>query len=140
VKDRALLFITAIEEDHERIYYLEEDDMELFEPFDINIEKVDAEDFKIIRDARVACIDQDKVEFPLLIRKWKQGDYFQPLGMSGMKKLSDFFIDRKIPLHEKENTWLLCSGKKIVWIMGQRLDDRFKVTSETNRVLVLKLD
>lgn len=139
VKDRELLFITPRNEDEERIYYLEENDMELFEPFDINIEKKAAEEFQLIRDAKVACIDRDTVEFPLLIRKWKQGDYFQPLGMSGMKKVSDFFIDQKIPLHEKENTWLLCSGKKIIWIMGHRLDERFKVSPETQKVLVLKM-
>ncbi|WP_340113155.1 tRNA lysidine(34) synthetase TilS [Maribellus mangrovi] len=139
VKDRELLYITPRKEDDERIYYLEEHDMELFEPFDINIETKAAKEFQLIRDAKVACIDHDTVEFPLLIRKWKQGDYFQPLGMSGMKKVSDFFIDQKVPLHEKENTWLLCSGKKIVWIMGHRLDERFKIGIETQKVLVLKI-
>jgi tRNA(Ile)-lysidine synthase len=53
--------------------------------------------------------------------------------------VSDFFIDRKMPLHEKENTWLLCSGKNIVWIMGQRLDNRFKVTPSTKQVLKIEI-
>lgn len=140
VKDRDFLFVAKLEEPEEHIYYVEEGDMELFEPFDIAIEKLDAEDFEIIRDAKVACIDYDTIQFPLLIRKWQQGDYFQPLGMNGMKKVSDFFIDQKLPLHEKENTWLLCSGKKIVWIMGHRLDDRFKVSPETEKVLMLKMN
>jgi tRNA(Ile)-lysidine synthase len=59
--------------------------------------------------------------------------------MTGFKKVSDFFIDQKIPIHEKENTWILCSGKKIVWIMGQRLDNRFKVTPTTSTVLIIEI-
>lgn len=140
VKDREYLFVSEKKEGEEKLFYIEENDMELFEPFDISIEKTDAEGFKIIKAPRVACIDADEVVFPLLIRKWKQGDYFQPLGMQGMKKVSDFFIDQKIPLHEKENIWLLCSGKKIVWIMGYRLDERFKITPQTKRVLKIVLD
>ena len=139
VKDREYLFVSELREGEEKLYYIEKDDMELFEPLDISIEKPDAAGFEIIKDPRVACIDAGEIEFPLLIRKWQQGDYFQPLGMQGMKKVSDFFIDRKIPLHEKENTWLLCSGKKIVWIMGLRLDERFKVTSNTKRILKIEM-
>ena len=139
VKDREYLYISEAREEEDKLYYIEKDDMELFEPFDITIEKPDANDFRISRDKNVACIDLEKIDFPLLIRKWKQGDYFQPLGMKGMKKLSDYFIDEKVPLHEKENTWLLCSGKKIVWIMGQRLDDRFKISPATNKILKIRL-
>ncbi|WP_319481566.1 tRNA lysidine(34) synthetase TilS [uncultured Draconibacterium sp.] len=135
VKDRDALFIQELTNDEDRVYYIEQDDIELFAPFDISIERFDAKDFTIIKEANIACVDMDEVEFPLLIRKWQQGDYFQPLGMTGFKKVSDFFIDRKMPLHEKENTWLLCSGKKIVWIMGHRLDNRFKVTPSTKQVL-----
>ncbi|WP_319503520.1 tRNA lysidine(34) synthetase TilS [uncultured Draconibacterium sp.] len=135
VKDRDALFIQELTNDEDRVYYIEEDDIELFAPFDISIERLDAKDFSIIKAPTIACVDLDEVEFPLLMRKWQQGDYFQPLGMTGFKKVSDFFIDRKMPLHEKENTWLLCSGKKIVWIMGHRLDNRFKVTPSTKQVL-----
>ena len=139
VKDREQLFISEIKQEEEKIYYIEKDDMELFSPFIISIEKIDAEGFEVIKEQKVACVDMDEIEFPLLIRKWKQGDYFQPLGMTGFKKLSDFFIDQKIPLHEKENIWLLCSGKKIVWIMGHRLDNRFKLTKESKQVLKIEM-
>jgi tRNA(Ile)-lysidine synthase len=81
----------------------------------------------------------EKIEFPLLIRKWKQGDYFCPLGMTGYKKLSDFLIDEKIPLHLKENTWVLCSGQDIVWVMGHRIDNRYRITQETKRAMTIKL-
>jgi tRNA(Ile)-lysidine synthase len=139
IKDREVLYVSKIRDDNERIFYVENDDIELFKPLDINIEKLEIDEFQLIKSRQVACIDLEKLEFPLLIRKWKQGDYFQPLGMQGFKKVSDFFIDEKIPLHEKENTWLLCSGETIVWIMGRRIDNRFKVTPETKKVLKLEI-
>ena len=139
IKDREKLFITELPEEEKRIYYIEKDDIELFTPFDMTIEKTGNRNFEIIKNQHVACLDFNKLEFPLLIRKWRQGDYFQPLGMIGFKKLSDFFIDEKMPLHEKENTWLLCSGQKIVWIMGRRIDNRFKITTGTKTVFKLKI-
>jgi tRNA(Ile)-lysidine synthase len=82
-----------------------------------------------------AYIDFDRLDFPLLIRKWCRGDFFYPMGMSKRKKLSDFFTDQKFSLIEKEKQWILCSGKNIVWIIGQRIDDRFKITPASRRVL-----
>jgi tRNA(Ile)-lysidine synthase len=118
---------------------VEEDDIELFAPFDLTLGKRSAEGFQIIKNSNVACLDMEKLEFPLLIRKWKAGDYFQPLGMSGFKKISDFFIDQKIPVHQKENTWLLCSGQKVVWVMGHRIDNRFKISEETREVIKIEI-
>jgi tRNA(Ile)-lysidine synthase len=139
IKDRHALFVSPLQDGNDKQYYLEEHDIELFEPLDIAVEKFDISDFSLVKDSNVACIDKDKIEFPLLIRKWKQGDYFQPLGMTGFKKVSDFFIDQKIPVHKKENTWLLCSGQKIVWIMGHRIDNRFKITPDTKKVLKIEI-
>jgi tRNA(Ile)-lysidine synthase len=139
VKDRKNLFITPLPEPENRIFYVEEDDIELFAPFDLTLGKRSAEGFQIIKNSNVACLDMEKLEFPLLIRKWKAGDYFQPLGMSGFKKISDFFIDQKIPVHQKENTWLLCSGQKVVWVMGHRIDNRFKISEETREVIKIEI-
>ncbi len=139
VKDREQLFITPLPENENPVFYIEEGDIELFAPFDLSIEKTGNTDFQIINSAYVACLDLDKLEFPLLIRKWKHGDYFQPLGMTGFKKLSDFLIDEKIPVHEKENTWLLCSGQKIVWVMKHRIDNRFKITPKTRHILKIEI-
>lgn len=139
VKDRENLYLSEIKETQTTTFYLEEEDENLATPLQVKVEKMDADGFEIIKKSHVACIDLHKVEFPLLIRKWQKGDYFQPLGMTGFKKVSDFFIDQKMPIHEKENTWLLCSGKKIVWIMGHRLDNRFKVTAETDKVLKIEI-
>jgi tRNA(Ile)-lysidine synthase len=139
VKDRESLFVTPLPLDEERIFYIEDDDIELFAPFDLTVEKTDAASFSIIKSPEVACIDMEKVEFPLLIRKWKQGDYFCPLGMSGFKKVSDFLIDNKVPVHLKENIWVLCSGQDIVWVIGHRIDNRFRITQETKRVMIVKV-
>lgn len=139
VKDRGRLFVAPIITGENRIYYIEKDDIELFAPLDLTIEKQNGEGFKISKEPNVACLDLNKLEFPLLIRKWQQGDYFQPLGMTGFKKLSDFFIDEKIPVHEKENIWLLCSGKNIVWIMGHRIDNRFRIKPETEVVFKIEI-
>lgn len=91
-------------------------------------------------DELTAFINTAKLEQPIVLRKWKQGDYFYPLGM-GMKKkkLSKYMVDKKIPLHEKENIWVLESNKRIVWVAGYRLDERFKVTDNTTEVLVVKI-
>jgi tRNA(Ile)-lysidine synthase len=139
VKDRTMLFVSQISEEDDHIFYIEEGDIELFTPVDITIEKLPGHNFEIVKKANVACLDLEELYFPLLIRKWKRGDYFQPLGMTGFKKLSDFFIDQKIPIHEKENTWILCSGKKIVWIMGHRIDNRFKVRPDSSQVLKIEI-
>lgn len=86
-------------------------------------------------DRNTIFIDRDKVQFPLLLRKWKEGDTFKPFGMKGNKKLSKFFKDEKLSLVAKEKVWLLLSDKKVVWIVGMRADDRFKVTPKTKNIL-----
>ena len=84
-------------------------------------------------------IDFDKLKFPLILRKWQKGDFFFPIGLQGKKKLSKFFKDEKLSLIDKENTWLLCSENEIVWVIGKRLDNRFKITKTTCAILKIKL-
>lgn len=87
------------------------------------------------KNSSIAYLDYSKLSSPLKIRKWKQGDFFYPLGMEGKKKLSDFFIDQKIPVSEKENIYVLESNGKIVWVINYRIDNRFKVLSDTQKIL-----
>ena len=139
-KDRDRLILTASDPEGFERYYLDSPENVSSLPFPMDIEVLDQKELeKIPTDRETACLDLDQVQFPLTIRHWIHGDYFYPLGMDGIKKLSDFFVDRKVPVPEKDRTWILASGKKIVWIMGHRIDNRFRITESTRRVLILRL-
>ena len=88
----------------------------------------------------IACLDYDKLKFPLEIRKWATGDKFYPLGMFKPKKISDFLIDNKVSLSEKDGVFVLVSGKEIVWVIGHRIDDRFKIVSATKKLYICNIE
>ena len=86
----------------------------------------------------IAYINADKVQGELRLRKWRKGDWFIPFGMRGKQKISDYFINKKLSLAEKENTWLLCDSEKIVWIVSHRSDNRYRVDDTTKNVYIVK--
>ena len=94
---------------------------------------------KLDEGPQTALVDIERLEWPLTLRKRQDGDVFHPLGMQGKKKVKDFLIDQKIPFIEREDLWLLCSGNRIVWLAGYRLDHRFRVDANTRRVLRIRL-
>lgn len=95
----------------------------------------------IIKDNPLAVsIDANKLVYPLRMRSWHEGDHFFPLGMKGKKKLSDFFINQKVPLHQKEEIPVLVNGNgEIMWVGGYRPDERYKVSDNTKKVTIFEL-
>ena len=139
VKDRERLVIRPIEPKIRELYYkigLFAHQKKIAKPLKLLLERiVNCEEYDIPANVDIASLDFDKLQFPLTLRRWQPGDVFFPLGMKKKKKLSDFFIDQKFSLQEKEQTWLLCSGKDIAWIVGRRIDHRFRVTPATREIL-----
>ncbi|BAX79013.1 tRNA lysidine(34) synthetase TilS [Labilibaculum antarcticum] len=140
LRDREYLILTEISESNKNEYSIAEEDSLLKIPLEIKISKLDrTTGFKFPTDQKIACLDSNLLKFPLILRKWKEGDSFRPIGMKGKKKISDFFIDQKFSMQDKEDTWLLISGSKIVWVVGHRMDDRFKITKATTKIFRLEL-
>lgn len=84
-------------------------------------------------------IDADEIEGQLYLKKWEQGDWFIPFGMKGKQKLSDYFVNNKMSLNDKAGTWLLCDENRIIWIIGHRMDNRFRITTTTKNVLLVEV-
>jgi tRNA(Ile)-lysidine synthase len=95
--------------------------------------------YAIMANEEVAALDRSLLRFPLVVRKWQPGDVFYPLGMQQRKKLSDFLIDNKVPVPLKAQVWVVTSSNQIVWVIGHRIDDRFKVTASTQQVYEIRL-
>jgi tRNA(Ile)-lysidine synthase len=139
--DREKLIITPIENPVQELFYIEKDQEKVFDPIELTV-SVESylPGYKIPDSNDIAVFDLEKINFPLVIRKWQQGEYFRPLGMKDFKKLSDFFIDEKFSIPEKENTWVIASDNKIMWIIGKRIDDRFKITQTTRLILRMRIE
>ncbi len=137
VKDRAFLLLSEITSEVYKSIEILNTDNEIETPFgSLFFNEVDSIIEKL---SKAVYVDKDKLEFPLTIRKWEEGDAFYPLGMTGKKKLSKYFKDEKLSLLDKESVLLLCSGNDIVWIINRRADNRFKVTENTKHILKIEL-
>ncbi len=147
INNRGWLIIAPINTEEAQHIIIEETDKTIvYEEGILNFKKLPKVPVEIVQHSTTSVvIDSAKLEFPVILRKWRQGDYFYPLGMQkkksgkpGKKKLSKFFIDQKISLLEKETIWVLESNQKIVWIISKRLDDRFKITPQTKSFLSIE--
>lgn len=139
--DRDQIIISELPENDTQEYTIEESQKILLEPVKIKCEIIAPSGDAVITDSRsVACLNADKLNFPLVIRHARKGDSFIPFGMHGRKLISDFCTDRKMNALEKESLWLLCSGKDIVWVVGERIDNRFRVDENTKRIYRLTLN
>lgn len=109
------------------------------EPFSFSFEMIQKDaDFAFQVSKDIAYFDADKLDSVLQLRRCQQGDWFIPFGMRGRKKVSDYFSDHKFTLEQKENAWLLCSGQSVIWLVGERSDNRFRVSADTKRILIVK--
>ncbi len=135
IKDRDFLLLNGIEHLSKEIIKINSlADL----PFEYNLVETNPA-LNIEKSNRFAYLDLDKIEFPLTLRVWKEGDSFRPLGMKGNKKVSDFLIDNKISILDKKNVKVLVQNNSIVWLEGFRIDDKFKITSKTKRALILSI-
>ena len=139
LKDRDFLILSPIDftVSNDK-YYIQKDHSEVNIPLKLTLCKV--ADISIVSNKTI-FVDADKFCYPLVLRRWNEGDVFQPFGMNGKsKKVSKLFKDEKLSLLEKENVWILCSDNVIVWVIGIRQDERFKINTTTNNILKIQLD
>lgn len=119
---------------------IEEHTTEITKPIHLRISRMQNDfDIEISRSSTIAMFDSSKIEFPLSLRKWREGDSFIPYGMNQKKKLSNYFIDNKFSLVEKENSWLLLSGNNIIWLVGHRIANPCRITPATDEILKIEL-
>lgn len=138
IKNRAHLLLSNRNPDESLTISISENDSQVLTPFGtLFFDEADAVDKQ---QTNIIFIDKDTLQYPLILRKKQEGDVFYPLGMTGKKKLSKYFKDVKLSLLEKEQTWLLCSGDDIVWVINKRADNRFRVTENTKEILRIRLE
>ncbi|KOS05212.1 potassium ABC transporter ATPase [Flavobacterium akiainvivens] len=134
LKDRDFLVLEMVSGYDSGIYEIEENVQKTTIPIGLKLENVHY--FEQNHTKNIIFVNKELIKFPLFVRKWKEGDYFYPFGMKGLKKkVSKYFKDEKFSLSDKENTWLLCSGEDIIWVVGHRADNRFRVTENTTQIL-----
>jgi tRNA(Ile)-lysidine synthase len=142
-KERDRLMVSKIEiKPSDSVFYVDfsRDGVTINDPIPMQFQVIKrSDDFELFKGQDYANLDLHKLEFPLILRKWQHGDLFHPFGMKGKKRLSDYFTDLKFSTRQKEDTWLLCSGEKIAWVVGCRIDHRFRITSATNEILQINL-
>ena len=136
LKDREYLIVSERNfENKYETYKIEKDSLEVNFPLKIAISKVD--NISNLTNTTI-FVDEEKISFPLVIRKWQEGDFFYPSGMNGKKKVSKYFKDEKFSLIEKQNQWLLCSNDEIIWIINHRADERFIANNKTKNIIKLE--
>lgn len=136
--DRDEILVTSLStgwKTFESLTFSSDEDAVANQLFELKLTKLEKEKFTIDKNPKVAYLDLDKVNKELQVRKWQKGDKFQPLGMQGQKKVSDYLIDVKVPLSLKDRQLVLCSDNEIVWLIGHRVADPFKVTEQTRHIL-----
>ncbi|GAB3899289.1 tRNA lysidine(34) synthetase TilS [Larkinella knui] len=115
------------------------DDVFVCDQFSLRFKVIDpSDDFRIPTSSHIACLDADRLEWPLTIRLWQTGDRFRPLGMTGNQTVGNFLTNRKVSLADRRSAWVVVSGEKIAWLIGYRTDDRFRITEQTRKMVKIE--
>ena len=144
IKNRDFLIITTLKEAESTFVLIQKDEYEIAFSggrlhFNTQNSDIDLDGLKNMK-ANEICLDVESIHFPLILRPWKQGDYFYPLGtLAKKKKVSKYLIEQKVPIHEKEKVWVLESNQKIIWVIGFRADDRFKIKKHSAKALFISV-
>jgi tRNA(Ile)-lysidine synthase len=140
LKHRKWIIISPIDSTSSKMIWIEHGATKVkFQDGLIQISSHPVAGYSLPNSDSTASLDGDQIGFPLILRKWKQGDYFYPLGMRKKKKIARFLIDKKISKIDKEKIWVIESNQKIIWVVGKRIDDRFKITKSTQSVLIIEM-
>lgn len=140
IKERNEVVLEALQSAREESFFIGQHTRDLnCSGFRLHIDELPLKDVKDLKNPSCACLDADKISFPLELRRWKHGDSFQPYGMRGRKLVSDYLIDIKSSQKEKEVQYVLLSAGRIAWLAGKRIDDFFKVDGNTSRVLCVSI-
>jgi tRNA(Ile)-lysidine synthase len=138
LKDRQKLILSERKlSNNSEVFIIESLDTKVIIPLNISFCNVS---YTTETDSNCIFVNENKIKFPLTIRKWQEGDYFYPAGMNGKKKLSKYFKDEKYSLLDKENQWLLCAEDQIIWIIGKRADNRFIANETTKNPIKIELN
>jgi tRNA(Ile)-lysidine synthase len=140
IKNRRWLIIAPVEQTLEAHIIIEENDKQVeYSGGQLRFSYVSVQDSKTLsKESDTAWLDAAKIQFPLIFRKWKSGDYFYPLGMKKKKKLARFFIDQKLSKTAKEKVRVLIMDNHIIWVVGYRIDNRFCINNNTDNILIIR--
>jgi len=140
VKDRNEFLLSATKSDNGEDFYIPEDKTYLEFPLKMEIKlQTNDSDTDIERSKNLACLDYDKLQFPLRLKRWETGEKFMPSGMKNFQKISDYFSNNKFSKIQKAETWILTSGNDVVWVVNHRIDERYKANFYTKTRYIIKL-
>jgi tRNA(Ile)-lysidine synthase len=142
IKNRRWLIVAPLEISDQSHLIIEQTDRELiYTEGKLRLKTILVKDTEpISKEPGIAQLDAEKIQFPLILRKWKTGDYFYPLGMNKKKKLARFFIDQKLSKTAKEKVGVLVMDSRIIWVVGHRIDNRFRIGPSTLKILQIQTD
>jgi tRNA(Ile)-lysidine synthase len=140
IRNRNWLIIAPVRSEEAQLIVIDGPGKVKFPNGSILLESSPAAGYTLSTDPQVVALDAKHIDFPFILRPWKKGDYFYPLGMQKKKKVARFLIDQKFSATAKEKVWVLEMNKKIIWVVGMRIDDRFKIMPSTKNLLTITLE